>query len=218
GRLPASRFQHRFDRGMGQCADACGDGARQHGIDGHGRQDAGAADRIQKSDRQLSALAKNPGDIYISIVPFAKDVNVGASNYNQSWIDWTAWDAANQTCSSSSGGGGGNGKNRKGNGGGGGGSVTCTPNNHNTWNGCVWDRDQNNDTLITAPVASDSSTLFPAEQWSACPIALMPLSYNWTGLKSLVDSMTPNGNTNQAIGMAWAWQSLAQTSALNRSE
>ena len=150
---------------------------------------------------QLSALAKNPGDIYISIVPFAKDVNVGASNYNQSWIDWTAWDAANQTCSSSSGGGGG--------------SVTCTPNNHNTWNGCVWDRDQNNDTLITAPVASDSSTLFPAEQWSACPIALMPLSYNWTGLKSLVDSMTPNGNTNQAIGMAWAWQSLAQTSPLN---
>src|ERR1700730_7470841 len=73
---------------------------------------------------QLSALAKNPGDIYISIVPFAKDVNVGASNYNQSWIDWTAWDAANQTCSSSSGGGGGNGKNGKGSGGGG--SVTCT--------------------------------------------------------------------------------------------
>ena len=44
---------------------------------------------------QLSALAKNPGDIYISIVPFAKDVNVGASNYNQTWIDWTDWDAAN---------------------------------------------------------------------------------------------------------------------------
>ena len=28
---------------------------------------------------QLSAIAKNPGDIYISIVPFAKDVNLGAS-------------------------------------------------------------------------------------------------------------------------------------------
>ena len=26
---------------------------------------------------QLSPLAKNPGDIYISIVPFAKDVNLG---------------------------------------------------------------------------------------------------------------------------------------------
>ncbi len=40
---------------------------------------------------QLSALAKNPGDVYVSIVPFAKDVNVGSSNYNQSWIDWTDW-------------------------------------------------------------------------------------------------------------------------------
>jgi len=162
---------------------------------------------------QLSALAKNPGDIYISIIPFAKDVNVGASNYNQNWIDWTAWDHANQTCS----GGGGNG-NGNGNGNGGNGSgppPTCVPKNHNTWTGCVWDRDQNYDTLNTAPVASNPPTLFPAEQWSACPIALMPLSYDWTGLKSLVDSMTPNGNTNQAIGMAWAWQSLAQTSPLN---
>ena len=35
---------------------------------------------------QLSALAKNPGDIYISIVPFAKDVNVGAS-YRQFDLD-----------------------------------------------------------------------------------------------------------------------------------
>ena len=33
---------------------------------------------------QLSALAKTNGDVYISIVPFAKDVNVGASNYKQS--------------------------------------------------------------------------------------------------------------------------------------
>ena len=40
---------------------------------------------------QLSALAKNPGDVYISVVPFAKDVNLGASNYTQSWIDWTDW-------------------------------------------------------------------------------------------------------------------------------
>lgn len=40
---------------------------------------------------QLSLLAKNTGDVYISIVPFAKVVNVGSSNYSQSWIDWTDW-------------------------------------------------------------------------------------------------------------------------------
>ena len=38
---------------------------------------------------QLSPLAKNPGDIYISVVPFAKDVNFGSSYYNQTYIDWS---------------------------------------------------------------------------------------------------------------------------------
>ncbi len=61
----------------------------------------GATDRIQKSDRPVERARQNPGDIYISIIPFAKDVNVGANNYNQSWIDWTAWDAANGSCSKS---------------------------------------------------------------------------------------------------------------------
>lgn len=40
---------------------------------------------------QLSGLAKNDGDVLISVIPFAKVVNVGSSNYNQSWIDWTDW-------------------------------------------------------------------------------------------------------------------------------
>jgi Flp pilus assembly protein TadG len=40
---------------------------------------------------QLSNLAKNAGDVYISVIPFAKVVNVDSSNYGQSWIDWTDW-------------------------------------------------------------------------------------------------------------------------------
>ncbi len=166
----------------------------------------------------MSALAKTDGDVYISIVPFAKDVNVGPSNYNQPWVDFTDWEIA-ATNSDTQG--------------------TCsrtrfttktdcvnngkiwTPNlNHNSWNGCVWDRDKDTtppgyDVLNTAPNPAIRATLFPAEQWSECPVALMPLSYNWTALKGLIDTMTPNGNTNQAIGMAWAWQSLAQTLPLN---
>lgn len=42
---------------------------------------------------QLSALSKTNGDVMISIVPFAKDVNLGSSTYNASWIDWTDWEA-----------------------------------------------------------------------------------------------------------------------------
>jgi hypothetical protein len=36
----------------------------------------------------------------------------------------------------------------------------------------------------------------------------MGLSDNWTGMSTLVSGMSPNGNTNQAIGLALGWMSL----------
>jgi Flp pilus assembly protein TadG len=139
---------------------------------------------------QLGALAKDPGDVYISVVPFAKDVNVGATNYNQSWINWSDWDQDNRTC---------NGQ---------GGGANCSPKNHDTWNGCVTDRDQDYDTTNTAPSAGTQATLFPAEQYDNCPVQLMGLSYDWTALNAKIDAMYPDGNTNQTIGLQWGFQSL----------
>ena len=318
---------------------------------------------------QLSALAKNPGDVYISVVPFAKVVNVGASNYTQNWIDWTDWlnpptvqpanlpsdqatlpmnwhgvgpgakcpfttssggftcttgptstsnastipssgtysgyicpsvDANSHTqyngcwdsepagtgvfCSGSS-------------------SCSCplnssgscvtgssctgsssskscsgplyvhnwtqpsfgdtthntnqprvgkvgssgtddvhvgfagnkwTPTNStptvqnvwlqastnpiSTWTGCITDRTQPYDTT------GDVTTLFPANQYyenstaycsssASTPLEpVIPLSYNWTTLKTAVNAMQPTGGTNQAVGLAWAWQTLIPNS------
>jgi len=138
---------------------------------------------------QLKATSATNGDVYISIVPFSRDVNVGSSNSGASWIDWTEYDSANSGWWGSSA-------------------------NHNSWNGCVADRDQNYDISNSAPAAS-ASTKFPAEQYNACPVALMPLSYDWTALKAKIDTMSPNGNTNQAIGLAWGWQSLTSSAPLN---
>ncbi len=42
---------------------------------------------------QLKGAATNNGDVYVSIVPFSKNVNVGPSNYTASWLDWTDWEA-----------------------------------------------------------------------------------------------------------------------------
>jgi len=164
---------------------------------------------------QLSALAKSNGDIYISIIPFAKDVNVGASNYNQSWIDWTDWDAANgaDECTKTS---------KK--------TGTCktwvwVPDDHDTWTGCITDRTQDYDTKNTAPTSS--TTRFPAEEYVSgnekyCKPGnnpylqpIMPLSYNWSALKTLIGNMQPTGNTNQGIGMAWAWMTLTQSDPFN---
>jgi Flp pilus assembly protein TadG len=222
---------------------------------------------------QLQTAAVKDGDVYVSIVLFAKDVNLGSSNYNQAWIDWTDWDAANGSCSKSgystksscTGQGtcssstytsqssctsagtcslssyttkstceaaGTCSKSRyttetncKNNAGtwndgdwtaGAWTAATWTPKAHSTWNGCVEDRGlssapspNNYDTNVSAPTTSDVGSLFPAEQYSYCPQPVMGLNYNWSSMTTLVNNMSPSGGTNQAIGLAMGWMSLA---------
>ena len=50
------------------------------------------------------------------------------------------------------------------------------PKPHSTWNGCVNDRDQNNDVNNTATVAGAPATLFRAHQAANCPTSMMPLA------------------------------------------
>ncbi len=148
----------------------------------------------------LQAAAKTPGDVKVSIVPFAVDVNVGTGNAGASWIDWTDWEAANGTCSNTQ-------YHSK---------SSCeshgkiwTPAPHSTWNGCVNDRDQNNDVLNTPTAAGSPATMYRANQATACPTSMMTLSYDWTALGSKIDAMTPTGNTNVTIGLQMAWQTLS---------
>jgi Flp pilus assembly protein TadG len=258
----------------------------------------------------LSGFNKQTGDVYISIVPFSKDVNVGTSNLDQSWINWTEWEAepaylvqngyptnwnttiagsscpftnANQgfTCmdqpatasgarstntipssgyicpsvdsgrkiagktgiyyngcyttdtvpgrtvatgSSASCGStsnctcSGSGSNKvcstattyshtwRG--------ATAAAPAHSTWTGCVNDRDQDYDTMNTAPASGSGtpSAQFYAEQWTGClPATVSGMSNQWSTLKSQINGMSPSGNTNQAVGLAWGWQSLSTT-------
>ena len=255
---------------------------------------------------QLQNAAAVDGDVYVSIIPFSKDVNLDGSNYNASWIYWgtpaqdatlsdnTSWDANNGTCSVS-----GNSprstcltkgtcslsgynsqnscisagtcslsgynsqssctsagtcsnpgettqsncttqkacsnasytsKNSCQNHGYTWGfgtwtpgtwttgvwtAATWTPKNHNTWNGCVVDRGDpsgpntgNYDTNATAPTTSTPATLYAAEQYSSCSSAAMGLNYNWSTMKTLVDNLSPAGNTNQGLGLQLGWLSL----------
>ena len=148
----------------------------------------------------LQAASNVPGDIQISIVPFAVDVNVGTGSAAETWLDWTDWESKNGTCT----------RDRYHS------SSTCTSNGYiwtsndrSTWNGCVNDRDQHNDVLNTTPVSGSASTKYRAHQASACPAAMMPLSSDWTALNNKIDAMTPSGNTNVTIGLQMAWQTLS---------
>ncbi len=176
---------------------------------------------------QLQSAAVNNGDVYVSIIPFVKDVNLGAANYTSSWIYWgtllqdptlsdnKSWDANNGSCAGGGGWGWGWGSSTR---------SGCTssggvwtPASHSTWNGCVMDRGysttpdtlNNYDTNVVSPNSLVANSLYAAEQYSSCPQAAMGLSYNWSAMTSLVNNMQPAGNTNQAIGLQLGWMSLA---------
>jgi Flp pilus assembly protein TadG len=161
--------------------------------------------------KKLQGTAKDPEDVYVSIIPFGKDVNANKANVSKPWVRWDLWDAANGSCKK------------------GGKSVsyspksTCltnggtwTPANHSTWNGCVTDRDQDYDTNRSIPQNAVAATLFPAEQYSSCPVPLIALTNDWSALNLKVSSMIPTGNTNQTIGLQWGMQSLLADMPLMR--
>ena len=154
----------------------------------------------------LKNAAKKPGDVQVAIVPFATDVNVGTGYADAPWIDWTDWDAANGTCSNTS-------YHSK---------SSCESHgktwkaaDHSTWNGCVNDRDQNNDVLNTVPVAGAPATKFRAHQAAACAVSMIPLGDDWTALNNKIDAMTPTGNTNVTIGLAWGYQLISPVDPFN---
>jgi Flp pilus assembly protein TadG len=160
---------------------------------------------------QLKNAATNTADIYVSIIPFSKDVNVGSGNYSASWIDWSDWDKKNGTCKKGNNYTSSNNQTaclaENGN-------PTWTPASHSTWNGCVTDRGnsttptgQGYDTNADAPGTSQASK-FAAEQYASCAQAVLPLTNNWSSMTTLVNNMSPAGNTNQGIGLAHGWMSL----------
>jgi Flp pilus assembly protein TadG len=228
---------------------------------------------------KLASATKTTGDVYVSIVPFAKDVNFGASNYSQPWVQWddgtdNSWDGSKGTCSLS-------GYNTRSACIGQGGTcsisgnttpptctaagtcsissqttqstctaagvcsnsryttqsrcmargatwtsgkwtagvwtaaATWTPTPHSTWTGCVVDRGDatgpnvgNYDTNATSPSTTTPATLYVPEQYSDCPQAVMSLNTNWSAMNTLINTMSPAGNTNQGIGLQAGWQSL----------
>jgi Flp pilus assembly protein TadG len=191
----------------------------------------------------LKDAAKNPGDAKVGIVPFGVQVKVPTSNVNASWIRWDLWDEENGSCNKS---GGYNtksscenqkvctksqysSKNSCENNNGNWVNATWTPSNHNTWNGCIADRDKdtnvNYDANDTAPnltnsmTAANVATRFPAAQECGSLAEVMPLNYNWgttgstdaTTLHGKINQMQAVGNTNVTIGLAWAWHLLSPT-------
>lgn len=134
----------------------------------------------------LQTSARDPEDVYVSVVPFAKVVNVGTGYAGATWINWT--DA--YACF----------------------FIFCSLN----WDGAIQDRDLPHDVSNVAP--TDNNRRFPALRsisTGGTPQPVLPMTNNWTALRARISAMTPAGNTNQGIGLAWAWQSLTDGAPLH---
>jgi Flp pilus assembly protein TadG len=51
---------------------------------------------------KLGALAKTPGDVMFSVVPFASAVNVGTDKASANWLRWDFWDPRSEDASGNS--------------------------------------------------------------------------------------------------------------------
>lgn len=152
----------------------------------------------------VSAAAAAPGDVKVSVVPFAVDVKVGTANKAADWLKWT-WTTTKsmssvKECDMTSAGS----------------TWTCTL-KPSKWKGCVIDRDQDFDISNSIPVAGDAATLYPVDNADCKPVELMPLTDNWTALNNKIDSMFASGNTNTTIGLAWGWNMLTQGAPLSNA-
>lgn len=150
----------------------------------------------------VSAAAATPGDVKVSIVPFAVDVKVGTANKTADWLKWT-WTTTKsmssvKDCKLMQGGP----------------TWSCTL-QQNSWLGCVIDRDQDFDISNSAPVVGNAATLHPVDNADCKPVELMPLSYDWAALNSKIDSLKASGNTNTPIGLVWGWNMLTPGAPLS---
>jgi hypothetical protein len=145
-------------------------------------------------------------------VPFTVDVKVGTAYKNSTWIKWSWTTPKGGSCGYEWVSTGRNSGYY---------DYVCYDKsysiNKNSWKGCVIDRDQDYDISSVPAVSSNSATLYPADNDDCYTEELMPLSSDWTALKSKINDLSANGNTNTTIGMVWGWNMVTQGSTLSEA-
>jgi Mg-chelatase subunit ChlD len=121
----------------------------------------------------------------VAVVPFATQVNVGASNPRPTWVrirnpepDWRLW------------------------------GVTAT-----NWSGCIADRDKTYHARVDLPNGM-AETQFPAVRCAYSVAQIMPLTRNFATARTNIANLVAEGNTNTTIGFAWGLNVLTRDAPL----
>jgi hypothetical protein len=69
--------------------------------------------------------------------------------------------------------------------------------------------------MVVAEEYTSGSTNYCKIGSSSYVQPLVPLSYDWSSLKTAIDNLDPTGNTNQGIGLAWGWLTLGVGAPFN---
>jgi Flp pilus assembly protein TadG len=85
------------------------------------------------------------------------------------------------------------------------------------WTGCIADREQPHDVRDTLPTTPEA--LYPGVvcQYAGL-LPVRPLSRDFAALKASIDAMTPTGNTNTGIGLAWGLAMLTPGAPLSTAQ
>jgi Mg-chelatase subunit ChlD len=158
----------------------------------------------------LEGSVAEPGQVKIGIVPFATTVRVnpasGAGYRSAAWIDFTRGDGSATVCTPRTGWGWWLGQ-------------ECTDHSDNdvnksTWQGCIEDRASPHNTSDAGVVSGNLATMYPAlqncRQDENRMVFVQPLSTGFSSLRTAIDNMTPGGNTNVTIGVAWGLALLSR--------
>lgn len=149
----------------------------------------------------------NPGDVQISVVPFADYVRIDPSNRGASWLEiqsedpitYDVLDGDNSVnCTS------GTGENA---------STVCdsyafvSVTETLLWQGCMGSR-RNGDHLIPEYAGRQFQGVVNSHNCNGHYNILMPLTDNFTQVKQAIQSLDTRGDTYIPAGLAWAWRTL----------
>ena len=132
----------------------------------------------------LDGIVSDRNNAKVALVPFATQVNIGTANKTASWLyyDTQGSSLGNKVTSSN-------------------------------WKGCITDRKQPYDVQLPTYLTGDGqywADLCDSSKSDGSP-ALAPaiaLTTDYTALRTAIDGLTPTGNTNVGIGVAWGMEAL----------
>ncbi|MCA0400651.1 MAG: pilus assembly protein [Proteobacteria bacterium] len=135
----------------------------------------------------LEKSARKPDQIKVALVPYTTRVRLDVALRDQNWLTNTPSGAPLPS----------------------GAYGYKLPASRLNWQGCVADRDKGFNNSTNPFEAGNHASKYPMVDCAYGPVAIMPLTANWSALRTRIGEMKADGNTNIALGAQWGYEMLS---------